>query len=223
VLDWVDGAAVVALAVVLTFEVLDAGDEAWLQWCNVALFAVFLYVFVERVRSGAFRQLSAVGRTVEVALLVVAIPLPGITGAGPIRLLRLIRLPLLGARRWQSVREKLIDRGPLLVVTAALAFAYMAALFILEFEKGRRGSDFDTLPDAIWWAATTMTTVGYGDLSPQTLGGRITAVVVMVVGISLFGLITALLATWLRGGHPGDQPATKADIEAVLARLDERG
>ena len=45
--------------------------------------------------------------------------------------------------------------------------------------------------DALWWAAATVTTVGYGDLSPGTTAARVAAVVLMVCGVSLFGLLTA--------------------------------
>lgn len=49
--------------------------------------------------------------------------------------------------------------------------------------------------DAIWWSFVTITTVGYGDVTPATLGGRITGVVVMVFGIGLLGMFTATVAS----------------------------
>ena len=48
--------------------------------------------------------------------------------------------------------------------------------------------------DGVWWAVTTMTTVGYGDLSPQTTAGRIIGIVVMLVGIGFVALLTGAIA-----------------------------
>ena len=58
---------------------------------------------------------------------------------------------------------------------------------------GRVGS----FGDALWWSAATITTVGYGDLTPVTFGGRVAGVALMVVGISTFAVITARVAAFL--------------------------
>jgi len=56
-------------------------------------------------------------------------------------------------------------------------------------------SNVTSLLDAIWWSFVTVTTVGYGDISPITLGGRITAVIVMLLGIGFLGMFTATIAS----------------------------
>ncbi len=71
----------------------------------------------------------------------------------------------------------------------------MAALE-LSFENGARGSTIHNYGDALWWAIVTVTTVGYGDKYPVTAGGRGVAVVLMLVGIGLIGVLTATVASY---------------------------
>lgn len=67
----------------------------------------------------------------------------------------------------------------------------LGALAVLNAERGARGANIVTFGDAVWWACTTVTTVGYGDRFPVTTEGRCVAVVVMVVGIGLVGTVVA--------------------------------
>ena len=81
----------------------------------------------------------------------------------------------------------------LLVLFLALLFAAAAAMHVLE-RDGQPGA-FGSLPAALWWAITTLTTTGYGDAVPQTGLGRLLAGLVMVSGLGVFGLWTGILAT----------------------------
>lgn len=67
-----------------------------------------------------------------------------------------------------------------LLLAAAGAFSY--------FEKAG-------FWDSLWWAVVTMTTVGYGDISPATFGGRVAGVILMLMGIGLLGVFTATIAS----------------------------
>ncbi len=73
------------------------------------------------------------------------------------------------------------------------------ALAVLDAEEKVPKANIKTFGDALWWAATTVTTVGYGDHSPITLQGRLVAVVLMVIGIGVVGAVTASVATWILG------------------------
>ncbi|VAX28614.1 Potassium voltage-gated channel subfamily KQT; possible potassium channel, VIC family [hydrothermal vent metagenome] len=64
--------------------------------------------------------------------------------------------------------------------------------------------------DALWWSFVTITTVGYGDVTPTTLGGRITGVVVMVFGIGLLGMFTATVASIFVEGKLKEAKGLKA-------------
>lgn len=81
------------------------------------------------------------------------------------------------------------------VLIAVVATIFLGSWLVLLFEKHAKGSNIHDYPDALWWAIVTVTTVGYGDRFPTTEGGRIVAVVLMLVGIGLIGTLTATVAS----------------------------
>lgn len=117
-----------------------------------------------------------------------------------VRVVRITRV-LRGVR---SVRYMLrilgyYRRRSAIAVTALVVFLAMAigSMAILSFEYGAVGSNIDTAEDALWWAWVTITTVGYGDYTPVTRGGRVVAAVLMFVGVGLFSSMSGLIASWL--------------------------
>jgi len=85
---------------------------------------------------------------------------------------------------WMIHREGLFR---VLFITGALAVIGSIGFHIFE-KKGH-------FTDALWWAVVTMSTVGYGDISPSTTGGRVVAIGLMVVGIGVIGILTATVAS----------------------------
>ncbi len=81
------------------------------------------------------------------------------------------------------------------VLIAAAATVFLGAWLVLLFEENTKGSNIHGYPDALWWAVVTVTTVGYGDRYPVSEGGRAVAVVLMLVGIGLIGVLTATVAS----------------------------
>ncbi|HEX7430337.1 MAG TPA: potassium channel family protein, partial [Mycobacterium sp.] len=75
-----------------------------------------------------------------------------------------------------------------------------------------------TFGDALWWAMTTVTTVGYGDLKIVTGEGRMIAVALMMGGISLLAVVTATLASWIVQRVSEEETAAEA---ATAAHIDE--
>jgi voltage-gated potassium channel len=82
--------------------------------------------------------------------------------------------------------------GRLMVVTFFILVIGTVGMAL--FEKGRN-QNLDSIGDAIWWSFVTITTVGYGDIFPQTIGGRIVGVLVMIFGIGFLGMFTATIAS----------------------------
>jgi len=81
------------------------------------------------------------------------------------------------------------------VLIAAAATVIIGSWLVLLFEENAKGSNIHDYLDALWWAIVTVTTVGYGDRYPVTEGGRAVAVILMLVGIGLIGVLTATVAS----------------------------
>ena len=91
-----------------------------------------------------------------------------------------------------------------------------------DAERDAPGSTIKSFGDGLWWAATTVTTVGYGDKVPVTVEGRLVAVALMLVGISVLGVVTAAVAAWfvdqLRDVQEAEQ-REETTLTEVMAEL----
>ncbi len=111
----------------------------------------------------------------------------------PLRLMRVISFGSLAIQKIAIGRQFAIT---VKVAITALFVAYISAIQITISERNVDGSNIKSFEDGLWWAVTTVTTVGYGDRFPTTTEGRLLAVLLMLVGISLVGVITASVASW---------------------------
>jgi voltage-gated potassium channel len=87
-----------------------------------------------------------------------------------------------------------------------------------DAERAASDGNIRTFSDALWWAATTMTTVGYGDRYPTTGSGRLVAVALMVFGIALLGVVSATMSAWFVGRLRAVEQ-TEERNEATLAEV----
>ncbi len=129
------------------------------------------------------------------------------------RLLRIVRL-FRTVRAGKILRSDLVKEKTNVLFrtenTAMLTYLFMSVIFgtvgIMVFEKGANES-FVTIGDGLWWCIVTITTVGYGDMFPITLGGKLVAVSIMFVGLSFYALLTGAISTVLieRAQQLGDR------------------
>jgi voltage-gated potassium channel len=78
---------------------------------------------------------------------------------------------------------------------AAVLLIVFCSIAVLQFEDNPE-ANIKTAEDAIWWAFSTVTTVGYGDRYPMTSEGRFVAIILMCAGVGLFGTFSGFLAAW---------------------------
>jgi voltage-gated potassium channel len=138
-----------------------------------------------------------------------------------VRLLRLLRFARLAAFAVEGIHEArgiLRQRGLSWVLLIVAGLNVVAAALVLTFERDVPNSNIRSYPDALWWAVTTITTVGYGDRFPLSPAGRGVAVVLMVAGIALFGVITATIAAYFVEQKAEEDLAGRLD--QIMDRLD---
>jgi voltage-gated potassium channel len=122
-------------------------------------------------------------------LLIVALPF--------FRPLRLLRLVTLLSVLHRTLGDTLRGRVVTYVVGSATMLVFVGALAVLDVEQSAPEAKILTFGDALWWAITTITTVGYGDMYPVTPLGRMVAAALMMSGIAVLGVVTASIASWL--------------------------
>lgn len=121
-----------------------------------------------------------------------------------LRLLRMVRLLRIAklSRYSKSIDRVFgalkIAKDDLLVSTAMLLVVmYFAALSIYHFEHAAQPDKFSNLFESMWWAVSTITTVGYGDVYPITVGGKIFTFIFMLLSMGLVAIPTGIFATAL--------------------------
>jgi voltage-gated potassium channel len=184
---------VVAALLVIPVVIIEANDsihEPWKTMASVVNWIIWLVFAAELVANLAVvdqrrRWLSR--HPLEVAIVLLTPPflpasLQTIRVLRLLRLLRLFRLAQIGRRLFSLEGLRYLSLIAILtIVGGGAAFAAV--------ENGRY-----TTWDGVWWAITTITTVGYGDVYPHTTAGRVISIIVAVVGIGFVAILTGAVA-----------------------------
>ena len=216
------GLALLVIPVVLIEEASDREPWAtialvgnWIIWAGFAAELLFILLVAPR-RLAALRA-----HWLDVAIVVVTVPfLPSLLAALRllrlarfIRLIRVARLALFGGRALMAARVLTTRQGFRYVALATVLLVVVAgfAASVADAEK------FPSVWLGMWWAITTVTTVGYGDVVPSSVAGRILASALMLVGIGFLSMLTATIASTFVSSA-----AAPAELVETLRRIDER-
>jgi voltage-gated potassium channel len=196
--------AVLGLSAVTLLTVPDLSDvmHAVLVWGLVAIWGIYVVALLVTLWGARSQPRSLLGVTGAADILAVAAPLIGpLLGLSvqdsalfcAIWVLKLVS----GSAALQLIgRVIAIESRNLLGVLAVFGVVlFTAALLAFVLERDAQPKLFGSIPGAMWWAVTTLTTTGYGDEIPSTVAGRILAGLVMMCGIAVFALWAGILAT----------------------------
>ena len=153
----------------------------YIQWISWFAFAIDLTYGV--IKSDNWKRYL-----LKHPLDVLAVTLPFLR---PLRVLRVISFGALALEKVAIARSMAVT---VRVVITTVFLTYIAAVQMTIFEKDVVGSNIKNFGDGIWWAAVSVTTVGYGDKYPVTTPGKFLAVSILLLGISLLAVITATIA-----------------------------
>lgn len=216
--EWPLAFAAILFLVAYAWPILDPHIAApWRLVCKVTDYSVWvLFVLDYLARLMLADRRGVYWRRHLLDLAVIALPI-----LRPLRLLRLVMLLQALNRR---ATASLQGRIAIYVTGSTTLLIFCASLAVLDAERHRGGANITTFGTALWWAAVTVTTVGYGDHFPITGEGRLVAVGLMIGGIALLGTVTAAIATWLisrvREQDEAVEAVTRADLRILADKID---
>lgn len=172
--------------------VLDSGmPRAWRDLCWVVLFAawgVFAADYAARLALSGSPLRFVRSRWLD--LVVLALPL--------LRPLRMVQTyATTQERRGHEPRLTLEGRVIAYTGLTTLLLGFSASLAVYQVEHRVPGANIRTYGDSVWWACSTLTGVGYGDVFPVTSTGRVVGVGLMLTGLGLLGSVMGTFSSWL--------------------------
>ncbi len=130
--------------------------------------------------------------------------LTGSSGSQTLRVLRLLRLVRIFklARYNQAIKRvgkaiSIAKEELILFSFVTIILLYLSALGIYHFEHEAQPDKFQSIFDCLWWAVATLTTVGYGDVYPITLGGRLFTFALLMLGLGVVAVPTGIVSSAL--------------------------
>jgi voltage-gated potassium channel len=217
--------------VLILLPVLSEVNDQVMRTMNQALSLIFLADFLFRLARAESRTGYVVARFGWADLL----------SAMPFPIFQLFRLPRIlrssyvirslgGRKTYREVVGNRAGGALFLALILAILLLQFSAMLIVSAESDAPLANIRTGADAIWWAYVTITTIGYGDFYPVTPVGRWLGVMVMTVGVGLFGVLTGFLANLFLGRPRAQEEAALAEqtgqtvaeeLADSLSQLDE--
>jgi len=93
-----------------------------------------------------------------------------------------------------QIAFKSIKAELLIFFIASLFLLYVSAVGIYYFERNAQPEVFSSIFHSLWWAVATLITVGYGDIYPITIGGKVFTFIMLMIGLGIIAVPTALIA-----------------------------
>jgi voltage-gated potassium channel len=193
---------------------------------GVLTWLVFLFDYIVHVRHLVRYRRTGYGRFDLFVVLATApwFLIPGAAAGRFVVVLRLARVArvIVASRGSRRLLERL---GRVVIVAAGVV---VIGSLVAYYAEHPTNPEFATVGDALWWGIVTLTTVGYGDIVPKTPTGRWAAVMIMITGIAVLGVLSGSLASFFRldsddkGKAAGDDDSGSGEVTTEGA-TDESG
>lgn len=164
-------------------------------WDNVPL-TIFSIEYILRVYSNPKRLKFIFSFWGIIDLLAII----GLSGAGPYILREIRALRFISLFKYEPAAMNIltafreIKKELMYFTLMAIFMLYVSAVGVYYFENPTNSENFPDIFQSLWWAVVTLTTVGYGDISPVTHGGQIFAGIIIMIGLGIFAVPTGLIA-----------------------------
>jgi voltage-gated potassium channel len=206
-----DGLMIALALVVVALLLLD--DVGWVRVVNLAIWGVFVVDYAIRLALSTDKKAFVKANVVD---LLAILPADQFRALRLLRVLRLMRGVTVLTRALRDLRGIRETNGLGWVLLVALGVITASAVTVRFLEPS-----IDSWADAFWWATVTATTVGYGDIAPESGAARVVAVGLMLVGIGTIGMLTASIATYFLGGGARTTSVHVEHLQDLLSRWDE--
>ncbi len=203
--------AVLASIAVMALETftLPAETKRALFAADVILSLAFVVEYIFRIATAESKRgyITSLNGIIDL-IAILPIVVHAVSSVRVVRLLRVLRIiRLLKLKRYNTALDR-YRRALKLIVAEATLFTGVAFIFIIgfafmiyEFEHEAQPENYRNIFDSIWWAVISLTSVGYGDVYPVTVAGRMLTLAMVLTGMGIVAVPTALLASALSRAH----------------------
>jgi len=202
---------------------LDDETQTILSYADNAVCALFLTDFLYNVYT-APRKWAYLGSWGWIDLLSSIPTIDALRWGRAARAFRILRV-LRGVKSARAIAHFVVERRAQSAFLAAALLTMLLVVFasmaMLQFETAP-DANIKTAEDSMWWALSTMTTVGYGDTYPKSPEGRMVAVFLMAAGVGVFGTLSGLAASWFLSPSAEHTESDIEQLKAMVADLQRR-
>lgn len=216
-------AALATIPIVIAQEM--GSTRQWIVIADWAVWSIFVLDFGLMFLAAADRARYCLRNVLGLAIVVLSFPLlPDLLASvrvvrigRAVRLLRLVRVSAALLRGISSLRRMVGVQSLIYMSILSLTLAALGAGLLVVLEPQTINHSF---MEGLWWALVTVSTVGYGDIVPQTPAGRLLAVVLMVSGLGLLSTLTAAIGAYFIG-EDAKRQELRERLERIEAMLEE--
>jgi voltage-gated potassium channel len=190
--------------------------EANLRAANWILWSLFAVDYVVRFTLAPVKLTFVKQNVLDLAVVVLPLlaPLRVFSGLRALRVLRTLTVISAIAKTQRTSKNIVNPQSVATTILVLFVVISVGAALEFQFERGAAGANIRSYGDSLWWAVSTVTSVGYGDKYPVTMEGRGIATLLMFVGIGTASLLAAGLTTFFVGQE------AQHDTKAILQRLE---